>query len=186
MTGSDWMIVLAIISGPIIAVQVQKRLEDWQEKRRRKMFIFETLMTTRGNTVSERHVEALNMIDLEFGVKSTKEKKVVDAWKVYRDHLGSGPQDYEDSNYQAEFRIWAQKSPDLLTDLMFCMADILGYDFDKVQLKKGCYAPQGHADLEMEHRYIRRGLLNVLYGRAALPIQSWQAASEDSDDNSPQ
>ena len=186
MTIADWLLISAVIVGPILAVQIQKWLEHWRDKKNRKLLIFESLMTTRGNPVSQRHVEALNMIDLEFGVKKPEEKEVVDSWKVYRDHLYSGPRDYEDPSYQTEFRMWAQKSADLLTDLLFCMARSLGYKFDKVQLKKGCYTPQGHTDLEMEHTYIRRGLLNVLYGRSAVPIRPFQAPPQDAEKDKPE
>lgn len=186
MTVGDWWIFAAILSGPILAVQIQKWLEDWREKKNRKFRIFESLMTTRGNTLSERHVEALNMIDLEFSVKKTKEKNVVDSWKVYRDHLYSGPQDYEKPSYQADFSIWADKSANLLPDLLFKMASCLGYKFDIVQLKKDCYRPQGHSDLEMQHTYIRRGLLNVLYGRSGLPIKLFQEPPQVKDNKKPE
>lgn len=49
-------------------------------------------MATRGAKVSPDHVEALNMIDIEFygrrsGRRSRAEKSVVDAWKIYLDWL---------------------------------------------------------------------------------------------------
>lgn len=62
---SDWLLIVSTILGPILAVQVQKWLELWREKRDRKLKIFYNLMATRAARVSERHVEALNSIQLE-------------------------------------------------------------------------------------------------------------------------
>ena len=55
-----------------MAVQVQKWLEVFREERGRKLWIFKTLMATRASAVSAEHVQALNMIDLEFREKRYK------------------------------------------------------------------------------------------------------------------
>ena len=65
MKMTDWITVLAIIAGPILAVQAQKWVKRVREKNQR-LWVFKRLMTTRGATVSPGHVEALNAIDLEF------------------------------------------------------------------------------------------------------------------------
>ncbi|WP_373426698.1 DUF6680 family protein [Neorhizobium galegae] len=66
MSTSDWMIILATLAGPILAIQVQKFLERGRENRNRRLQIFRTLMATRAASVSPAHVEALNSIALEF------------------------------------------------------------------------------------------------------------------------
>lgn len=80
--------ILAIVVGPILAIEVQKRLEKGRDALNRKLLIYKTLMATRGTILSPQHVEALNLIDIEFNPRDRKEKKVLDAWRVYRDHLG--------------------------------------------------------------------------------------------------
>ena len=47
MTISDWLMIAAVLSGPILAVQVQKAIESWKESKHRKTAIFKTLMSTR-------------------------------------------------------------------------------------------------------------------------------------------
>ena len=96
---------------------------------------------------------------------------MIDAWKVYLDHLSDAPRDFQDPNYQAQFTVWSTKSPDCLIELLFVMSRALGYTFDKVQLKKGAYTPQGHADLEFEQSMLRRRALDVIYRQRALPIE---------------
>jgi len=68
MTISDWLMISAVLTGPILAVQVQKFIESWREAKQRKIYIFKTLMATRGTTLSPRHVEALNIIDVPIGL----------------------------------------------------------------------------------------------------------------------
>ena len=86
-TISDGLMICAVILAPLIAVQVDKYLEKKRNKKGRKLGIFKTLMATRGRALDPRHVEALNMIDLEF----EGEKSVTDAWKAYLDHLVNMP-----------------------------------------------------------------------------------------------
>jgi len=104
-------------------------------------------MATRGTPLSPHQVEALNVIDLEFSEKNTEDKAVADAWKVYLHHLHSAPNDYRDPNYQNQLQIWTEKSRDYLVDLLYAMSQALGYNFDKVRLKKASYTPKGYGEL---------------------------------------
>ena len=88
MKTSDWLMILAVFLGPIIAVRLTRYLDDKKEVRERKIKIFKTLMATRAYTISWEHVTALNQIDLEFDKANKKEKAVIDAWKEYLDILG--------------------------------------------------------------------------------------------------
>lgn len=58
--------ILAIILWPILAVQSQKYIELIKENKSRRLKIFKTLMSTRGERLSRGHVQALNLIDMEF------------------------------------------------------------------------------------------------------------------------
>src|SRR5690606_30511050 len=95
------IMALAVLIGPISAVQIQKWLEKNRDNRSRKVDIFKTLMTTRATRVSIDHVEALNMIDLEFNGQGYE--KVITAWRNYHDHLTNGDPQSE---------IWGQKNED--------------------------------------------------------------------------
>jgi hypothetical protein len=66
MTTSDGLSILAILLSPLIALEVQRYIDIFRERRVRKMRVFETLMTTRRDDVSQYHVQALNMIDIDF------------------------------------------------------------------------------------------------------------------------
>jgi len=176
MSLNDFLIILAILLAPVIAVQVQRSIEVFQEKRNRKLRIFKTLMATRAATVSNEHVQALNMIDLEFREKPYK--NVINAWKIYRDHLGS----YPNTENESVRTNWGLDNVNHLTKLLMEMGHSLGYEFDEVHVKKGIYAPEAHGLLESELRLIRQGLVRLLYGNSDLKmnITSYPASSETS------
>lgn len=163
MSISDFLVIIAIIIAPLFAVHVQRQLESAREKRGRKLSIFKTLMATRAETVSKEHVEALNMIDLEF--HDRQYRAVTDAWKIYLDHLFSYPRDKKELEPQ-----WEEKRFDCLTNLLMEMGKALGYDFDEVHVKKGVYAPTAHSQLENENILIRGGLIRLLYGEKTLKM----------------
>jgi hypothetical protein len=174
MTKAEWIMVAAVLAAPVLAVQVQKYLDILREKRGRRMWIFQSLMATRAARVSAQHVHALNMIDIEFygrrvfGVRfqSKSEKQIVEAWKTYLDQLNTQCGDAE-----GEFHVWVKRGEDLLVELLYAMAQCLGYDFDKVTLRRGCYSPRGHAEDELMQRFIRDNWAKVVSGRQPLQMQ---------------
>ena len=60
----DWLVVIATLLSPLIAVQVTKWLDRRNQVRDEQIRIFKTLMATRASTLDPRHVESLNVIDV--------------------------------------------------------------------------------------------------------------------------
>lgn len=172
ITISDWLMMLAVILGPILAVQIQKLIDRRAEDRKQKLKVFRDQMTTRASTLAFQHVSALNMVGLEFNGK--KYSKVVNAWKTYLDHLNSFPD--EDENMQ---KIWGEKRNDQLSDLLYEMGEVLGFDFDKVHIKKAGYFPKAYADQENEQNFIRGQLVDVFLGKKAIPMSVVYFPSDD-------
>ena len=141
--------VLAIIAGPIFAVQAEKFLQRRRDDKYRRLSIFKTLMATRGSSLSFSHVEALNRIDLEFS-DDKKYLKVISAWKEYFDNLGHKTQADE------QISIWLARNEELLANLLYEMGQSLGYKFDKVLIKRNIYSPIGHERTEREYDSIRK------------------------------
>lgn len=177
----DWVTISAIIIGPILAIQAQKFIESARYKKLRRLNLFHTLMSTRATRVSNEHVAALNMIDIEFygrklfghRFQTPKEKSITNAWKNYNDQLNT--------RYTPEqFAMWADKGDELFTTLLYKMSNTLGYDFDEVQLKRDCYRPVAHGNLEEEQHKLRTALIEVMEGRKPLPIKQFEEKpSED-------
>ena len=174
MTISDWLMILAVLLAPFFAVAVQRMIDQSRERRGQKLWIFRTLMATRGNKISLEHVQALNMIDLFFERKG-KEKSIIEKWDEYLDHLSQPIKD-DDTNYQIKLEQWTARGDDILADMLQLMGKSLGYDFDKVRIRKGIYVPRGHGDLDLENRVIRRGIAEILIGRRSLPVSVSESA----------
>lgn len=179
-TISDLIMVLAVLLAPLVAIQVEKYLERKRSKTERKLNIFKTLMSTRGRSIDPRHVEALNMIDLEF----YDERQVTDSWKSYLDHLNNVPsyptvegksdeeKRSEQAVYDSNMDSWIRQSENQLAELLHTMGISLNYKFDKTHIKRSIYAPKGHADIERDQNFIRRSLVEIFLGRLALPIRT--------------
>lgn len=181
MAISDWLVISAIIIGPVLAVQIQKFIENRKVIKERKMNIFRTLMATRARPLSPIHVEALNMIDIEFH----KDKEVVGAWKLLLDNFENYPKDPKDPKdpiYLSKIDSCAEKSNELRTNLLYEMAKTLNYDFNKVHLKRGAYIPKGHADIELKQNFILDSLTDLFLGRKSLPINIVGTSEETAKD----
>jgi hypothetical protein len=158
----------AVLCGPIFAVQAQRWVDILRENKNRRLYNYKRLMATRGATLSPGHVEALNTIDLEFNGKGKKDENIRRLWKEYLDHLGSLSQDPEQKKNQVE--AWHERNGTFLTELLYHMGLVVGYDFDKVHIRRGIYLPIGHANFDIETQALRQGLIEVLEGRRTLPM----------------
>jgi hypothetical protein len=172
MTVADWILVSATVAGPVLAVQAQKWIEGWRDDRARRVSLFKTLMATRGAALSPAHVQSLNSIDLEF--HGERYRRVRSSWRTYLDHLNSGPEKEANESadaFEARQKTWDDRRSDLLVDLLSAMGEHLGYSFDRVDLKRGAYTPQGHSELEMEQRIVRRLAIRVLGGEQGVKME---------------
>lgn len=159
---SDWIMIFAVLLGPIIAVQLTRYLDNKKEIRQRKVDLFRTLMATRAYRISWDHVVALNRIDLEFDRRVPTEKDVINSWKSYFDLL---------SDKMLTPEQWNVKRVDLFVELLHAMAKVLDYDFDKTHIKNSAYSPMAHENAEFENNEIRAGIIKILKGDALFPIE---------------
>ena len=165
----DWATIVAALLGPVLAVQAQKAVESLREKQRRKAFLFEQLMATRAARLAPEHVRALNMVDLVFygervlGIqrRSAKEQRVLDTWKEYHDHLNNKVDN-------AQIPLWIAQGDELFTNLLYAVAQDIGFKFDRVQLTRGAYSPVAHGEIEAEQTELRKATLSLLTGKHAL------------------
>lgn len=168
---TDIATVIAALFSPLVAVQVTEWIRRCQDARARKLHVFRTLMSTRAASLAPTHVEALNLIDIEFRVSAPKEKRVVDAWKLYHAHLCA-------HNYPQEQ--WPVRRAELLVDLLHEMAVCLGYSFDKAHITSSSYYPKGYGESEEEQQRLRRAVLSAFDG-GVLRIQESSDKDKPSD-----
>lgn len=169
--GKDWLVVIATLLSPLIAVQVTKWLERRTQARDEQVRIFKTLMTTRAANLDPRHVESLNVIDVVFHSDDKKQVEIRRLWKQYLDHLN-------DRLYPRE--TWAVKRVELLVELLHAMAAYLGFDFDKTHIKNQAYFPEGYGDLENDQIANRKALREILTGQRSLSMWVANFPNQDS------
>lgn len=126
---TDILTIIALIIIPVFAVIVAQWLQNRSEKRRDKMQIFRTLMTSRIGWSMEKSY-ALNTIDIVFA----DDKNVRAAWKDYYDKLDV---DNPDEHQQKKIQQAENK-------LLETMAISLGYK-DKITWEtiQNPYIPKG-------------------------------------------
>lgn len=154
--------VVAIISGPIIAIRITRYLDGKKEEQVRKFQIFSDLMRTRKNQLDPVHVSALNLIPVEFHKNNTILLKHQD----YLKHLASPrPSDPQDNRYYEERH-------DLFLELIHSIGKTLNYDFDRRELDRFGYSPIGWESDQQLARHNAHLLSELLEGHRALPISS--------------
>lgn len=160
--------IVAILLGPILAIQIQVYLDHRREQKRRKLGVFRDLMVTRGTALSPRHVEALNGIQMEFSSKNLREKPITDAWQNYMNHL---------INF-ADTDAWRSQSSELLAELLLQMAMCLGYtDFNKARIKAEAYVPRYFFEIESEQNELRKAAIQVFKGNQSLRVRMAEEAA---------
>lgn len=183
MIFNDWAIVTATLLGPILAVQAQKWIERATERRRRKHWIFETLMATRATRLDPTHVRALNQIDLDFApqkifgipIHRGNDKAALKAWREYADILNEQHED------ESALKAWLQRADDAFTSLMFAIAKAQGHSIDKPQIRRGIYSPKAFSDSERRQLMIQDSLARILEGHSSLKMEvtSFPGPGED-------
>jgi len=161
---TDILTIAAILIGPIAALMIQRALDKSREVTRRQKEIFRIIWTTRGYParLQHRHVEALNMVGLDFEDQSA----VVTAWKEYLDKLNSSeptddmqkPQFYRDRD--AKF-----------IDLIFAIAKALDYKATRLEVEKQYYSPVAHGTWADQEAILRDGLTRLFRDQNPIPIR---------------
>jgi len=159
--GPTIAMIAATVIGPIAAVQAQKWVEKFRERRNEKMRVFAALMYTRGTRLSLEHVQALNRIELAFH----KDPKVMAAWRAYLDNL-SQTVTPENQTY-----VWGERDR-LFVEMLFQVSSLLGYPFTATDIKNSTYRPTAHGDLEMAQLKVMGLLAKMADGQDGLPVRT--------------
>jgi len=178
MQFKDWLntailiiTAIAIFVGPIVAVNITRKHDVAREKLRRRYEIFNKLMMTRRMILSPDHVVSLNAIQTEFHDEDT----VVSAFKHYME-LRAEPAPPPNAG-ESVHQHFTEQRVDALNELLFQIGQSLGFAFDRRDLEKYSYAPQGWANVENEQNALRRLALELLLGQRGLPVTPFQAAA---------
>jgi predicted membrane protein len=148
------MNIIAVITGPIIAIIITLLYQSHKEKQAIKHRIFLTLMAHRkSNPPTIALVEVLNTLDAVF----EDTPKVVQLWHEYFDLLCTQPPNYQ---------LWDHKYIDLLSEI----AQSLDYKKLKQTDIEKFYIPQSHIDQFLMNAKVQQELLRVLENTASLVV----------------
>jgi hypothetical protein len=125
-------------------------------------------MRTRKNALQPDHVNALNLVEIEFH----NAEPVLAAYRNLMRHINSGGVADEQ---------WVNKHRSFLTKLLSAMATNLGYKIEQLDVFEGGYYPSGWGAESEQQLAMRLGLLELLSGKRSLPVHdSKQTAAPQS------
>jgi hypothetical protein len=166
LTSETVAIAAATIIGPIAAVLITRWNDRRAQRRDRMLAIYRTLMGTRRMSISQDHVGAINLIEVEFHEVSP----VIDAWSAYITHLNTVVQ-----RTPEQVKAWDDRRAELLALLLVKIAKHLGVAKGEIEILHGGYAPQGWIDREARATKVQDYVIRLSEGTAVLPM-SIQAA----------
>jgi hypothetical protein len=152
--------IVAIVYGPIKAVQISQRNEDLRWARERKLAVLRDLMKTRGMRLDPVHVAALNVIEVEF----YGDDAVLKSYNDYVRHLGS-PLPYPDQQER-----YFRERYDLFIQLAHSIGHSLSFKFDKGDISRLAYSPQGWEQDQLLRNKNAELFSELLEGKRALPV----------------
>ncbi len=158
ISSETWAIVAATGLGPIIAVGITLWREAVTSRNRRRLHVFRTLMSTRKLAISNEHVGAINLIEVDF----YKCAAVESAWQTYKNHLNDSTRSEDDA--------WRANRDDLLARLLFEMGKVLDFDIPAIDIYRGGYAPKGWAFRENRATGAMEYLYELSQGKNSVPM----------------
>lgn len=164
--------LIAIIVIPILAVMIGQYLQNRAEKRKDKLQIFKTLMTSRGYGWTVESVHVLNIIDVVF----VDDKAVREAWKdLYDKYSVSNPD-----------QIQLKKIQDAQYKLLEAISNSLGYK-DKINWEtiQNPYIPIWLANQMDAQRKLQQNYSDILEGMSKMmsTSNSQEMPNNNSDEN---
>jgi hypothetical protein len=153
----DWITLLALLCGPILALLAQRALDWLREKDKRRKALYFKLMSTRATWLANEHVEALNSIDIVF----TRDEKIRRLWKTCLDHLATPEAGSE----------WNETLTDLRVDLYQAIGHKLGYRYTTDYIKRGIYFPKHYVTVQENQNKMLAGLAAAVeHGRLKVEV----------------
>ena len=153
-----WAIVAATGLGPILAIALSLWRDSVNAIYNRRLYVFRTLMATRRINISGDHVNALNLVEVDFYHCAD----VIKAWIKYKEHLSNTGVPEDD--------VWREKREKLLAELLCEIGKVLNFNIPAMEIFKGGYAPQGWAHRDAQQLGAYQFANDLAKGDKLLPI----------------
>lgn len=116
------------------------------------------LMATRKLAISNEHVNAVNLIEVDF----YKCPSVDAAWNTYKNHLNDRSKPEDDA--------WRDKRDNLLARLLCEMGKVLKFEMPAIEIFQSGYAPEGWVYRDTRAGAIAEYIVALSTGKAVLPM----------------
>lgn len=128
----EFLTLLAIITGPIIAVIVSLVMEARRRTREQQTQTLRMLLSTRHLPSDPNYSTAINLIPIDFNNNTG----VMTAWNTYIETIRFRPAAEDEETHR-------QKTINKQTKLIFQMMKCLGYKLDETDIQLSAYAADG-------------------------------------------
>jgi hypothetical protein len=131
---NDWLTVLAILLGPIVAVGITLWIEGERRKRESRVIVLRQLMATRHLAGDPMYSTAVNLIPIEFN----DEPGVMAAYKAYQDAVAQVPGDDPEAIERCARRTVVKQ-----TKMIFAIMQALKLRASEADIPSEAYAAKG-------------------------------------------
>jgi hypothetical protein len=128
----EWLTLLGIIIGPIVAVIITLVSQSRAQKRERKMNVLRALVATHRMPSDATYLAAINLIKIEFNDKP----KVMKAWSTYMTAVKFRPTEEGKAEHEAELNIFQTK-------LIFEVMKAVGLRISETDIQTETYVSNG-------------------------------------------
>ena len=161
VTFFEWLTFFAILLGPLVGIWVTRWVDKINKLKQQQMTILNVLLGSRGQELSEKYIEAINLIPVYF----QNETKVLASWEIFLSHAHS---ESWNSSDQGVVDSAADRWHALKDDLIEEIARSLQIKLPKKNEHKKGYYPRAWGNVENEQTQIRRAAIEVLEGKRSL------------------
>lgn len=159
----DWLVLLAIFSGPLIGVWITRWIDAAQEKKKQRWDLFGTLRRTRGLELSPDHVAAINMVPVLF----SDDAEAMSEWGKLMDALNNPGWRSEDEKVREGFY---KSAADARHNLTQRIGEVVGAKLPKKEEHRLGYAPSAWENEFLEQAAARKLFIDVLSGEQPLKM----------------
>lgn len=178
MEAKDWWLLIGAVMGPILAVAATRIVDELRDNRARRNAVFVSLMSTRRAQLTPEHVQALNLIEIEFA----NSQRVISELKAYMALMEERTLPL--SRFERDEAVKsAQKQADedlirrrrrAFGSLVQAIGKKIGRNVDRYDIVEGGYYPGGWGEAETLQLDNMRRINDILNWRERFPVHLWR------------
>ena len=160
----EWLTLLGIVIGPILAVLISLWLEARRRDRDQKLIILRLLLTTRHLVGDPNYSAAINLIPVEFAGDNAVQL-------AYREFLEAAHADVTDETRQKV----AERTAIKQTKLIYAVAKSMKFNIAETDIQTTAYAADGwitRDNMAMDSQKAMRDIATILHLQARLMINA--------------